>query len=74
MNKNKLVKLATEVLTDIDEDLKSDLKNRLEIELLHRLEGRLCKARLYLKGHGDAKDNYLSVKPILDDAINELLK
>ena len=74
MNKKKLTKLATEVLTDIDEGLKSDLINALEIELLHRLENRFYKARLYLKGHKDAKDSYLSTKPILDDAINKLLK
>lgn len=73
MNKKKLVKLATEVLTDIDKGLQSDLKNALEIELLGRLENRFYKARLYLRGHNDTKDSYLSTKPILDDAIDKLL-
>tara|TARA_R100000329_G_C7606115_1_gene215025 strand:- start:315 stop:551 length:237 start_codon:yes stop_codon:yes gene_type:complete len=78
MNKKKLVKLATEVLTDIDEDLRSDLVNALEIKLLQRLENRFFNASLYLldprKDHKKSKESYLSVKPILDDAINGLLK
>lgn len=74
MNKNKLVKLAQKVLTDIDEDSKWDLKNALEKELLFRLQHKFLKAKLYLKGHKEEEDSYLSVKPILDDAINELLK
>ena len=59
MNKNKLVNLATEVLTDIDEGLKDDLIKELERKLLQRLEYRFYRARYYLSdSRKDWKEEY----------------
>lgn len=80
MNKAKLVKLAEEVLTDIDIDLENLLRANLEEELCNQLHSKFYNARNFVKGklaHGvgyvvDEK-SYKAVKPILDEAINKLL-
>ena len=76
MNKKKLVELAEEVLTDIDEGLKQELRKNLEKELCKRLDNRFHQAGSYLYGfqsNESYKKSYESVKPILDEAIDKLL-
>jgi hypothetical protein len=82
MNKAKLVKLADEVLTDIDVDMKSEQRNYLEKKLLDAMTQRFLHAR-YCLNYLATKINeeevrkyekeYQSVKPILDDSIDKLL-
>lgn len=73
MNKKKLVELAEEVLTDIDTGIKTDLIFSLEKELVQRLNRRFKQAQFYLEGDIKFKKTYESVKPIIDEAINNLL-
>ena len=77
MNKAKLVELAEEVLTDIDADLEEELRKELEKELCERLSQTFLHAR-YHQTYGyhsneGYKKSYESVKPIIDEAINNLL-
>ena len=78
MNKKKLVELAEEVLTDIDEDLQTQLRKELEKELCERLSRIFLHGSYHLtwthEGNEGYKKSYESVKPILDDTINKLLK
>lgn len=80
MNKKKLVELAEEVLTDIDKELEGELRKELEKELCERLADKFRHANYHLslgsRGKNDEsyKKSYDSVKPILDDAIDKLLK
>ncbi len=77
MNKGKLVKLAEEVLPDIDVDMESVLRKKLEEKLLHKLSDRFRSAYYYhhwlTKRREEHKEDYESVKPILDDCIDKLL-
>jgi hypothetical protein len=77
MNKAKLVKLADEVLTDIDVDMESALRNHLELKLAEKLSNRFRSAVYYLTWEGEhqkkQKKYYESVKPILDDCIDKYL-
>ena len=77
MNKAKLVKLADEVLTDIDVDMESSLRKHLELKLADKLCVRFRSAVYYLTWEGDQrkrhKKDYESVKPILDDCIDKYL-
>lgn len=79
MNKKKIVELAEEVLTDIDADLEKELRKNLEKELCERLSGIFLHGNYHLtwghqKGNEGYKKSYDSVKPILDGAIDKLLK
>ena len=51
MNKAKLVKLADEVLTDIDFDMNTVLRTYLEHKLLDKLSNRFRSAFYYLIIH-----------------------
>ena len=80
MNKKKLVELAEEVLTDIDADLEKKLRKELKKELCERLSTIFSHAKYHLssfsygnENNKDFKKSYESVKPILDEAINNLL-
>ena len=81
MNKAKLVKLADEVLTDIDIDMKSEQRNYLEKKLLDAMTQRFLHARYrlnYLATNDKEwpkkyEKEYQSVNPILDDSIDKLL-
>lgn len=76
MNKKKLVDLADEVLADIDEALQTSIRKELEKELCERLAAKFRYANFWLTFHNkkDYKGSYDSVKPILDEAIDKLLK
>jgi len=76
MNKKKLVELAEEVLTDIDPVLQTKIREELEKELCDRLREKFAFANFYLTFHNKKKykESYDSVKPILDEAIDKLLK
>tara|TARA_E500000318_G_C3484291_1_gene181702 strand:+ start:342 stop:593 length:252 start_codon:yes stop_codon:yes gene_type:complete len=79
MNKAKLVKLADEVLSEIDVDMQCVLRKQLEIDLCERLSRKFNQARYHLedsrewKKHKPYEQTYISVKPILDDCIDKLL-
>ena len=77
MNKAKLVKLADEVLTDVDVDMECVLRKELELKLTDKLSDRFRSAFYYLTWEGEHrkrhKKDYESVKPILDDCIDKLL-
>jgi hypothetical protein len=75
MNKAKLVKLAEEVLTEVNDESKNYLRECLEQKVCGRLSNIFASAQYsanYPKENKRKKD-YESVKPILDDAINKLL-
>ncbi len=76
MNKAKLVKLADEVLNDIEVNMENTFKYHLEIALCEKLACRFRSASYFCadkKKFTSHKDNYESVKPILDDCIDKLL-
>ena len=76
MNKAKLVKLAEEILTNIDLDLEVELRKNLEEELCLQLGDKFIHARRHLVFPNQSevhKKDYESVKPILDDCIDKLL-
>ncbi len=75
MNKAKLVKLADEVLTDIDAESKDYLRECLEQKLCGRLSDIFASARYAANYPRDnqRKKDYESVKPILDDCIDKYL-
>ena len=77
MNKKKLVELADAVLTDIDEALQTQIRKELEKELCERLADKFRYANHWLLFHNkdtNNKESYESVKPILDETIDKLLK
>tara|TARA_Y100001937_G_scaffold108154_1_gene151521 strand:+ start:334 stop:564 length:231 start_codon:yes stop_codon:yes gene_type:complete len=76
MNKKKLVELADEVLIDIDAVLQTQIREDLEKELCDRLRQKFSFANFYLTFDKKKKykESYDSVKPILDEAIDKLLK
>ena len=77
MNKAKLVKLADEVLTNIDIDLEAELRKNLEKELCTQLGNKFIHARRHLVFPNQSevhKKDYESVKPMLDDCIDKLLR
>ena len=77
MNKAKLVKLADEVLTDVDVDMECVLRKELELKLTDKLSDKLRAAFYYLYFSSERRENhkkdYESVKPILDDCIAKYL-
>lgn len=77
MNKAKLVELAEEVLTEIDADLEEELRKNLEKELCERLSQIFLHAKYHqvygFQSNEGYKKSYESVKPIIDEAINNLL-
>jgi len=79
MNKAKLVKLADEVLTDVDVDMECVLRKELEINLCEKLADIFIAAKRHNKLPCDVgrilfnEKSYKSVKPILDDCIDKLL-
>jgi len=76
MNKEKLVKLADEVLTHVDMDMKVVLRDQLERDLCGRLSRIFEKARVHDTKHfvsRNYKEARESVQPILDDCIDRIL-
>ena len=78
MNKKRLVDLAEEVLGTIDTHIDKKLIDTLEVELLDRLHERFAKAKGYKKSkklhqYRPNFKEYLSVKPIIDEAINSCI-
>ena len=76
MNKSKLLKLADEVLTDIDIDLEVELRKNLEEKLCTEFGNKFIHARRHLVFPNQSevhKKDYKSVKPILDSCIDKLL-
>ena len=80
MNKAKLVELANEVLTEIDDASKDSLRQKLELNICDALYKRFLHSYYYSRDkskEGIDRDNYeyayKSVKPILDDCIDKIL-
>ena len=80
MNKAKLVELANEVLTDIDDASKDSLRQKLELNICDALYKRFLHSYYYLRDTSEVginRDNYeyayKAVKPILDDCIDKIL-
>ena len=79
MKKKRLVDLAEEVLGTIDSHIDEKLIDTLEIELLDKLQERFAEAKRYKKSkklhrYRPNYKEYLSVKPIIDEAINSCIK
>ena len=78
MNKEKLVNLGEEVLTDIDTDLEKRLRKHLEIELCRRLSLLFDRAGSFIsQGHSkdaslESQKSHEAVKPVLDDCMDRL--
>ena len=77
MNKAKLVNFAEQVLIDVDNNLIEHNKKYLETKLCEELSRifQLAKNHITYSMSEDKnyKQAYESVKPILDDAINNCL-
>ena len=71
MKKDNLVKLAQQVLTEIDEEMLDERDNYLRMELCNKLIKVFTYASMHYAGSvGDETQRaYESVKPILDDAL-----
>ena len=84
MNKAKLVKLGEEVLTEIDLEMESLVRIELEKMLCRKLSSVFSGAASYLEipmvypkpmiqGEYQKLENYKSVRPILEDVIDNAL-
>jgi hypothetical protein len=80
MNKAKLVKLADEVLTEIDLKAKDYYRQELEIRICDALSKQFSLSGNHVRSlkHNMTTINknakaYHSVKPVLDDCIDKLL-
>tara|TARA_R110002073_G_scaffold101048_1_gene229767 strand:- start:5068 stop:5316 length:249 start_codon:yes stop_codon:yes gene_type:complete len=78
MNKAKLVNFAEQVLTDVDNKLKKQNREYLETKLCEELSRIFHLAKNYIAYDMDGEDDkykkaYESVKPILDEAIDNCL-
>jgi hypothetical protein len=73
MKKDNLVKLAQQVLTEIDEEMLDERDNYLRCVLLTKLKKVFGDARqqLYSRPENNitTRNAYEAVKPILDDAL-----
>jgi len=78
VNKAKLVNFAEQVLTDVDNNLIEHQKEYLENKLCDELQRIFQLAKNHITYDMDGEDDkykkaYESVKPILDEAINNCL-
>ena len=78
MNKAKLVNFAEQVLTDVDNNLMKENRKFLEIKLCEELSRIFHLAKNHIAYDQDGEDRrykkcYESVKPILDEAIDNSL-
>ena len=78
MNKAKLVNFAEQVLNDVDNKLKKQNREYLETKLCEELSRIFHLAKNYIAYDMDGEDDkykkaYESVKPILDEAIDNCL-
>ena len=67
MNKQKLVEVGKEVLTDLDAKVMSD---EIKSQLSYSISKRFLHAYYHLSSNGDYKYAYDSVNEVLEDAIN----
>ena len=86
MNKTKLVKLGEEILTEIDLEMESLVRIELEKTLCKKLTSVFYGAANYLEysekkypkppiqGEDQKLENYKSVRPILEDVIDNALE
>ena len=80
MNKEKLVKLADQVMTDVDDEFENKAREHFEKELCSRMWDIFWEAREFLNSDEDdihyekKKKAYESVKPVLDDCLNKILR
>jgi hypothetical protein len=77
MNKAKLVNFAEQVLTDVDMKIEKEHREFLEAKLCEELSRIFHLAKNYIAYDMDGRDDkvyykksYESVKPILDEAID----
>ena len=75
MNKAKLVNLAEQVLTDVDMKIEKEHREFLEAKLCEELSRIFHLAKNYIAYDVEGEDGlykkkYESVKPILDEAID----
>jgi hypothetical protein len=78
VNKAKLVNFAEQVLTDVDNNLMKENRKFLEIKLCEELSRIFHLAKNHIAYDMDGEDDkykksYESVKPILDEAIDNCL-
>ena len=79
MNRKKLVELADEVLTDVDEEFQNKAREYFEKRLCERLSNIFNNAGNHIYGrststdYDERKKAYESVKPVLDDCLNKIL-
>ena len=79
MNKAKLVKLADEVLTEIDLKAKDYYRQELEIRICDALSKQFTLAGNFVrslkhKTYNENEKDYYSVKPVLNDVIDKILE
>lgn len=79
MNKEKLVDLGEQILSDIDIQMNQELRDLLERTLAKRLYHVFFDASTYV-GLADktratkaGKESYAKVKPVLDDCLDRVL-
>ena len=79
MNKEKLVELADQVLTDVDEEFQDKARDYFEKELCERLWHVFWEAKEFFNTekhdihYEKMKKSYDSVKPVLDDCLDKIL-
>ncbi len=71
MNKENLVKLTQQVLSEIDEEMLDEQDKYLRMVLCNKLRKVFSYAAMHCSGSiaDDKQKAYQSVKPILDDAL-----
>ena len=79
MNKEKLVELADQVLTGVDEEFQDRARDYFEQRLCERLSCIFNDAASHIYGNRSSteydtrKKAYESVKPVLDDCLDKIL-
>ena len=78
MNKEKLMDVIEQVLTPVDEALDEELRKHLERTICNEVSHLFFNARHFVddnvSNEGPGKLAYDTVKPVLDDCIDRLLR
>jgi uncharacterized protein YktB (UPF0637 family) len=81
LNRKKMVDLAEQVMTEIDDEMRKELRQSLERRICDRLLFVIGKAANFVVQNSsnspyasaESKKCYKMVKPVLDDCIDRLL-
>ena len=81
LNRKKMVDLAEQVMTEIDDEMRKELRQSLERRICDRLLFVIGKASNFVVQNSsntqyasaESKKCYKMVKPVLDDCIDRLL-